>query len=637
MKKILFILLLPLTLFGQSQKISDMTSATSLTGSEYVPIVQTTNKKATVGLLRGWTSLGTAGQLLKVNAGATALEFFTPPYISAYPGAGIAVSTGSAWGTSITDNSANWNTAYGWGDHAGLYWSKASGGTLTGVNTITSNAFSQLIFTGTATAGSAGLSFINYGGTVTAYNGTGVNIYSKWNPVFNGNGSGNTNIVAQFSHTGTGGTSPNYVDLMVGDFTAVTGYLFQAQTGYYSGNFRFDSNIRDNRDNNIVTQSSSGASSNRTLTIGNTSYSIIDLSNKGVVSFTQSALASVAPNNAFKITGGAHTALTASTEINDISWDLNRTVQHAAGAITNQRWAYIKNPTHSFVGSSTSAREVTVAIKGAPIAGTNATFTSSIGLEVESANVTSGTVNSYGAYLNAQSGATNNNALGLSGNISSENNFFSINNKALATTNSGLAFDFSVDGQFGLEAFTGTSGSTTGNTLLFSGGDGYGSGNTNAGSISFQSGTPFGSGTEGAVNIQARSTGKLGFFNSSAVVKQSAVTTTQGIADALTAYGLLPSSTISDVVVDDVVAGTTLTLDDADNGKLIYFTSSSAITVTLPSGLMDGFYVMLVQDNTGAISVSPSGTTLNGNSTTASQYDVLTLTNYKAANTYIGK
>jgi hypothetical protein len=35
-----------------------------------------------------------------------------------YPGAGIAVSTGSAWGTSLTDNSSNWNTAYGWGNHA---------------------------------------------------------------------------------------------------------------------------------------------------------------------------------------------------------------------------------------------------------------------------------------------------------------------------------------------------------------------------------------------------------------------------------------------------------------------------------------------------------------------------------------
>lgn len=38
-----------------------------------------------------------------------------------YPGAGIAVSTGSAWGTSITDNSSNWNTAYSWGNHSGLY------------------------------------------------------------------------------------------------------------------------------------------------------------------------------------------------------------------------------------------------------------------------------------------------------------------------------------------------------------------------------------------------------------------------------------------------------------------------------------------------------------------------------------
>jgi len=66
-----------------------MTSATSLTGSEYVPIVQTTNKKATVGLLRGWTSLGTAGQLLKVNSGATALEFFTPSYLTSV-GTGVA-------------------------------------------------------------------------------------------------------------------------------------------------------------------------------------------------------------------------------------------------------------------------------------------------------------------------------------------------------------------------------------------------------------------------------------------------------------------------------------------------------------------------------------------------------------------
>lgn len=35
-----------------------------------------------------------------------------------YPPAGIAVSTGTAWGASIVDNSTNWNTAYSWGNHA---------------------------------------------------------------------------------------------------------------------------------------------------------------------------------------------------------------------------------------------------------------------------------------------------------------------------------------------------------------------------------------------------------------------------------------------------------------------------------------------------------------------------------------
>ena len=46
-----------------------------------------------------------------------------------YPAAGIALSTGSAWGTSITNNSANWNTAFGWGNHA-------SAGYLTGITSL---------------------------------------------------------------------------------------------------------------------------------------------------------------------------------------------------------------------------------------------------------------------------------------------------------------------------------------------------------------------------------------------------------------------------------------------------------------------------------------------------------------------
>ena len=52
-----------------------------------------------------------------------------------YPGSGIPLSTGSAWGTSITDNSSNWNTAYGWGDHASAgYLTSLTNGNGTTVN-----------------------------------------------------------------------------------------------------------------------------------------------------------------------------------------------------------------------------------------------------------------------------------------------------------------------------------------------------------------------------------------------------------------------------------------------------------------------------------------------------------------------
>jgi hypothetical protein len=35
-----------------------------------------------------------------------------------YPSVGIPLSNGTSWGTSIVNNSANWNTAFGWGDHS---------------------------------------------------------------------------------------------------------------------------------------------------------------------------------------------------------------------------------------------------------------------------------------------------------------------------------------------------------------------------------------------------------------------------------------------------------------------------------------------------------------------------------------
>jgi nucleoside-diphosphate-sugar epimerase len=52
-----------------------------------------------------------------------------------YPGTGIPLSTGAGWDTSITDNSANWNIAYGWGNHASAGYLKADGLYITGVGT----------------------------------------------------------------------------------------------------------------------------------------------------------------------------------------------------------------------------------------------------------------------------------------------------------------------------------------------------------------------------------------------------------------------------------------------------------------------------------------------------------------------
>jgi hypothetical protein len=86
------------------------------------------------------------------------------------------------------------------------------------------------------------------------------------------------------------------------------------------------------------------------------------------------------------------------------------------------------------------------------------------------------------------------------------------------------------------------------------------SGSNDAGNINLATGLPTGAGLEGAVNIQTRAAGKLGFFNATAVIKQSAVTTAQGIADVLTAYGLLPTSTISGGGVGDMLLGTIQTV-----------------------------------------------------------------------------
>ena len=81
--------------------------------------------------------------------------------------------------------------------------------------------------------------------------------------------------------------------------------------------------------------------------------------------------------------GGAHTNLTTGAETFDVLFNFNRIVQHATGAITNQRSILFEGPTYSFVGASTITNAATLAISNAPAAGTNATITNSYALWVQ--------------------------------------------------------------------------------------------------------------------------------------------------------------------------------------------------------------------------------------------------------------
>ena len=74
---------------------------------------------------------------------------------------------------------------------------------------------------------------------------------------------------------------------------------------------------------------------------------------------------------------------------------------------------------------------------------------------------------------------------------------------------------------------------------------------------------------------------------------------------------------------------TSYTILSSDNGKIINFTGSSAITVTIPAGLSTGFNCMVIQNGQGQIGfTNASGVTINnrsGYTKTAGQFSIVTI------------
>jgi hypothetical protein len=68
--------------------------------------------------------------------------------------------------------------------------------------------------------------------------------------------------------------------------------------------------------------------------------------------------------------------------------------------------------------------------------------------------------------------------------------------------------------------------------------------------------------------------------------------------------------------------GTAYTLVAGDNGKVIKFTNGSAITLTLPSGLGEGFNCTVIQYGAGQITFSGTFYNQSSHTKTAGQYAV---------------
>jgi hypothetical protein len=84
-------------------------------------------------------------------------------------------------------------------------------------------------------------------------------------------------------------------------------------------------------------------------------------------------------------------------------------------------------------------------------------------------------------------------------------------------------------------------------------------------------------------------------------------------------------------------AGTSRTLSATDANKIIYCTSSSAVTITCATGLGAGFNVTIIQGGTGKVTVAAGAATLVSYSSlfsTMGQYAVISLV-APVANTFV--
>lgn len=325
-------------------------------------------------------------------------------------------------------------------------WGTASGGSLTvGTTTISSGATTRILYdnagvlgeytitgTGTVVAMQTSPTFITDITTPLIIGGTAVgsNILYK-----STSGTGTSTAIAhQFVGGTNGGTiyatyhndgKVNFGSTAAGAITrsggTITNFRVQTSTstfdvGTVSGDGAIWFNTATPSTTNYII-SSSGLNLNLNCDSGSSMSfrvggSVVQTfgTNGSVVQFTALAISSLA-QSVYKWTTPASTGQTAGSETIGFDFDMStNTIQHASNTTIATNGDFkIKARTHRFASATGTITDgATVWITGAPIAGTNATYTNTHGLYIAaSASVVSAT-NSYGLTVNAQTGATNN-------------------------------------------------------------------------------------------------------------------------------------------------------------------------------------------------------------------------------------
>lgn len=232
-----------------------------------------------------------------------------------------------------------------------------------------------------------------------------------WNLMYSINGAAPTNI---FSIRAVDGQAT------LGQSGQVT-QLVIAGTGALSG--IFTPGLAPGSATNTIGVSTFGGSLSATFDLSTSSVPTFTI---GTTSGTSLGFIGVRQNNAtsskplFATQTGALTSLTNSVELCDILFDFStNTKQWSTGLLSLQRDFRVVAREHQFVGASTETAGATLALSGPPKMGTNATGTTVSALLIEAGSaVNAGSAGTaYGALINAPTGATNNYALGIIGNV----------------------------------------------------------------------------------------------------------------------------------------------------------------------------------------------------------------------------